>query len=95
MEQWNFPNCVGAIDGKHIHIRAPDKTGTLFFNYKKTFSINLMAIASAEYKFLMVDIGQTGSASDGGVWENCVFGEAWKKGKQAKQLVNAQNGSEN
>lgn len=78
-ETWNFPNCVGAIDGKHIHIRAPDNTGTVFFNYKKTFSINLMAVASADYKFISVDIGQIGSASDAGIWERSQFGSAWKQ----------------
>ncbi|XP_067948826.1 uncharacterized protein [Watersipora subatra] len=80
-ESWDFPNCVGAIDGKHILIRSPDESGSTYYNYKKTFSINLIAVADATYKFLIVDIGQQGSASDGGVWDHSNFGSAWSENR--------------
>jgi len=72
---WQFPHCIGAVDGKHVKIRAPPKTGTEFFNYKGYFSIVLLAIVDAQYKFVAVDIGAKGSQSDGGILKNSAFGK--------------------
>lgn len=70
---WNFNNCIGAIDGKHVHINKPAKSGSLYFNYKKSFSIIMMAVVNANYEFMAVEVGTNGRASDAGVFGQSQF----------------------
>lgn len=70
-DKWNFLNCVGAIDGKHMRIDPSLQSGSHYYNYKGTFSIVLMAVVDATLGFIYIDIGTNGRISDSGVWNKC------------------------
>ena len=68
--RWNLPNCLGAIDGKHIRINKPPGSGSLFHNYKGFFSIVLLGLVDANYKFIWADVGGSGSNSDAQIFNS-------------------------
>lgn len=78
--RWNFPNCLAGLDGKHVRIVAPDNTGSLFHNYKNYFSIVLLAMVDARYKFVGIDVGSYGKEGDAGIFNKSEMGKQITKG---------------
>lgn len=72
-QRWNMPHVLGAVDGKHIRIRCPRSSGSLYFNYKGYFSVVLMAVVDHDYRFIFVDVGAEGRASDSRIWRQSQF----------------------
>ncbi|XP_060880085.1 uncharacterized protein LOC132951996 [Metopolophium dirhodum] len=74
-EHTQFPNCIGAVDGKHIRCVNPTNSGSVYFNYKKYFSIILMAVVDSEYRFIHINVGAYGREGDSSVFKECPFGK--------------------
>lgn len=72
-DRWNYPNCVGAMDGKHISIQAPINSGTEYFNYKGYHSIVLFAVVDGNYNFIYANVGCQGRISDAGIFNATQF----------------------
>ena len=68
--RWNLPDCLGAFDGKHIHIQKPNESGSLYFFYKQFFSVVLMAHVDSKYQFMWIDVGGVGQHSDAQIYNN-------------------------
>lgn len=45
--KWNFPRCLGALDGKHVLNQSAMKSGIEFYNYKYIYSVVFMALVDA------------------------------------------------
>lgn len=81
--KWNFLNCVGAIDGKYIRIKAPKRSGSLYLNYKEYYSIILLAVVDADCKFTAVDISSYGREGDAGIYLKSKIGKMIKNNSPA------------
>jgi len=62
------------MDGKHVQIKMPFGSGSLFYNYKHLFSISLLALVDANYCFISVEVGAVRKSSDSNVFKNSNIG---------------------
>ncbi|XP_073435274.1 uncharacterized protein [Dendrobates tinctorius] len=70
-----FPQCIGALDGKHIHVHKPPNSGSQFYNYKQYFSVVLLALVDSHYRFIIVDIGAYGFTGHSRVFNSSIVGQ--------------------
>ena len=80
LNKWNFPHVLGSLDGKHVACQCPPGSGSQYYNYKKFYSIVLLAMVDADYKFIWADLGGKGSASDAQIWNDSDLKEAVENG---------------
>lgn len=86
-EKWQYPNCLSALDGKHICIQSPGHSGSTFHNYKSSFSVVRIAVADAHYKFVYVSVGGQGRLSDGGLFAYSVLHRAMDAGLSCRTCL--------
>ena len=75
--KWHFPNCIGALDGKHVSIKSTPNSGSLFLFY----STVMVALVDANYWFIHVDIGEYVTNCDSNVFKFSSSGRKFLKNK--------------
>ena len=75
-----FSELLWCVDGKHIRIKNPAHSGSMFHNYKQYFSIVLQGLADANCKFIAIDVGAYRRQSDGGIFRHSSLGICLENG---------------
>lgn len=65
--RWNMPNCT--------HVKSPQNSGSLYFNYEDYLSIVLLDLVDANYKFVAVDAGSYGKEGDSNIFRKTAIGK--------------------
>uniref|UniRef100_A0A3B3R9Y3 DDE Tnp4 domain-containing protein n=1 Tax=Paramormyrops kingsleyae TaxID=1676925 RepID=A0A3B3R9Y3_9TELE len=84
-QRFRLPQCISAIDGKHIHIISPTDYHTEYFNWKGWHSIVLQGVVDGRGLFWHVSAGYPGSMHDARVLH---VSELWDRVEQGLLFPN-------
>ena len=88
---WNFPQCAGAIDGYHIPIQAPQECPKDYYNRKRHHSILLQGLVDHCYCFMDIKVGWPGSVHDARVLVNSELFRRGVSGELFPQMLRHNN----
>lgn len=90
--RWQFPNCIGALEGKRVRFQPPSSRGI--------YSIFFIMLVDANYRIIYVDVGDEEKIANGRFWHDCSLKMAvdtdsvgipqikpWPNEKSPKQFV--------
>ena len=78
-EEWQFSYSFAAVDGSHLPIKCPNggaQAMKQYFSFKGFYSIILMVLADAEYRFIWASVGAPGNTNDSTLLQST---DLWRK----------------
>ena len=76
--EWQFKYSFSAIDGSHLPIKCPPGGEAMkqYHNFKNFYSVILLALVDAKYRFIWASIGVPGNTHDlTNLWQRIIDGE--------------------
>ena len=89
-EKWQYPSCIGAVDGCHLPIKCPrggQESAKEYHNFKNFFSIVLMALVDSKQRFMWASSGFPGNSHDAIILQSTKLYSRIKEGNIIPQLV--------
>ena len=84
-----FQDCIGAVDGTHIHAFVPAQKAGPWRNRKGFHSQNVLAACSFDLRFTFVYPGWEGSAHDSTVFKDALAKGLWRPPQRRYYLADA------
>ena len=85
-----MPNVLGAIDGTHIKIKAPNENKKDYFSRYQRHDVVCQGIVDGDMKFLDIVVGFPGSIHDARVLRNTKFSKLFDRGfEEPKSAIGA------
>jgi hypothetical protein len=90
-DKFNYPVCLGALDGTHIPIKPPLGSETDYFNFKKYHSVIMLATVNSDLLFTYVNIGAPGRCNDASIFNRCILSEVIEDPIYANHFIMVNN----
>ena len=94
-ELWQFPYSWASIDGCHIPIKCPpggQEANKEYHNFKNFYSVVLMAMVDAKYRFVWGSCGFPGNSHDSVILQSTKFWSNVKDGNFLPKFSQEENG---
>ena len=87
-QRWKLQHALRALDGQQPAMECPRWSRFRYYNYKGFYSVDLLALVNANYRFLWAVVGSNGCCSDAQIFNDCQLKQSVMDGTIAFFMLN-------